>query len=80
MRQEEEEEEDSLSQRTLHAGNVMNIVSDLSKDGLISLVTRHTLEADVGLREGERGRDEGEGGVTAHLPARLSSCSGCRCQ
>ena len=36
----------------------MNVVSDLSQDGDVSGLTRHTLEADVGLKV-EQGREKG---------------------
>ena len=45
--------EGSLSQGALHAGNVVNVVSDLSQDGQVSCLTGHTLEADVGLQSEE---------------------------
>lgn len=51
--------EASLSQGALHAGNIVDVVSDLPQDGQVSGLTRHTLEADVGLEAEE---------VTSSLP------------
>ena len=48
---------DPLSEGAFHAGDVVNVVSDLPEDCLISRVTRHTLEADDWLNDSERERE-----------------------
>ena len=65
-REEEVEREEGvlLSECTLHAGYVVNIISDLSQDGHVSRVTNSALKADVGLKGRRVGwRVGSEGGM-----------------